>query len=113
MPCESIIKFMYNIADLNAMPDDELIKVAETMGMKKLTSLIRMKSSMEFLTNKPSIMQLLLPSVTKSKLVKRSKRIAVPTIRHHKMLRASVDANLKLLLRNQLATENRTCSRVM
>lgn len=27
---------MYNIADLNAMPDDELIKVAETMGMKKV-----------------------------------------------------------------------------
>ena len=27
---------MYNIADLNAMSDDELIKVAETMGMKKV-----------------------------------------------------------------------------
>ncbi len=27
---------MYNIADLNAMSDDELIKIAETMGMKKV-----------------------------------------------------------------------------
>ena len=28
--------YMYNIADLNAMSDDELIKIAETMGMKKV-----------------------------------------------------------------------------